>query len=450
MSDQSDTGQRTGLIILDDVDKRKTFTINMEMYLNIKLEPLGDANYAQDYLAKNKNVDLIICQDQIGDEMTVLKVGYYVKSKKLKTPIVSVGPCPKFAGEKGILIIDKESMNIKEIVKWTAKELEITAEQMAKLEFEDYYPVSITNFRLLSKTPVTIYDKDPDKENPYFSILNAESDLPEDFFKSHFFAGKEKFYVHKNDRLVFVNALTEQSLSIIRANSGKSKQDVVGAMDHLYKQTKDKLAEVGFDETTKKIAIETTNTMMTLVKSEPKLSELMRMLESNKAGFGFMHTVMISAVINKMLKAMNWTSKNQLETITFVCFFHDIILTDEEMVKIHTNKELDEADLTPEQKKVVNEHAFRAAELISTLDKAPFGAVEVICQHHGQKNGIGFPTKVNNSISGLAAIFQVAETYVHDLLKDPEFKHKLTLDKLQQIYKTGVYKEAVAALFKAS
>ncbi len=435
-----------GLILLDDIDKRKTLSLNLELYTDVKLKSLGNADYCADYLTTNCTIDLIVCQNKIGDENTVMKVAYYIKSKHLNIPIICIGPCPKFSGEENILILE-DKLDIPRILKWTAQKLGITAESMAQKDLDDFYPFCITNFQGLRDANVPIF-KFEDEINGFQEVIEEGSEIPEDFFRNNFLKGVNYCYVLKKDRLKFVNHLTDHALQIINSPKRIDKKDFLGAANQIYESAKLNLNEVGFDERTKELAKESTKAIMTIINSETKLIELLKMLEENESDYGFKKSVLVSAVVHRILKAINWNSKSQLECISFVAFFHDILLLDEKLIKIRSDYELKTSGLTPEEIKQVNEHAFKTAQLINEIDKIPFGALEIITQHHGTRNGIGFSNKTSNNISGLAALFRVAEDYVHAFLNDEKFKHDKVIKDLKNTYKHGVYSQAVYALKK--
>ena len=186
-----------------------------------------------------------------------------------------------------------------------------------------------------------------------------------------------------------------------------------------------------------------------LTESSKELTKLLEILSESEEGYLYKHSVMIAIIASNVISKMEWGSKSQKESICFMAFFHDITIPDDDLCQIQTNSGLEKAEVSPELKNKVRNHAKDAKELIASYPNVPYGAESFILQHHGTKTGIGFsenPTDPN--ISPMAIVFKIVEEYVDVCIHPPKggLKREEYIEHLKKIYKAGQYKKVVEAL----
>jgi hypothetical protein len=148
---------------------------------------------------------------------------------------------------------------------------------------------------------------------------------------------------------------------------------------------------------------------------------------------------------------MEWGSKDQQVKISFVAFFHDIALQDEKLLLLHSDKDIETAQLTDSEQKKVKEHAVRAAHFLAKYySSLPLGVDIIVKQHHGSRNGIGF--NLSQNISPLAIVFIVAEEWALWAIKyenDVEMlDRKRVITYLRHKYNLPAFKKALSSLDK--
>ncbi len=148
---------------------------------------------------------------------------------------------------------------------------------------------------------------------------------------------------------------------------------------------------------------------------------------------------------------MEWGSQEQqnilLEKITMVSFFHDIHLEEERLLKIMDTKALKKANLTPNEKDLVMNHANKAALLIQSYPKLPQGVDLIIKQHHGVSNGVGFPEFFTAGISPMAIFFMVIEDFVTQMLEQKDLSGiPNILIHLKAKYELPTYRKVVTEI----
>lgn|GEM_PF-7084109 len=240
----------SGIIIDDNLSRRKMLSINFEMYLGITFEVLPNPDEAMVYLKKNPGVKCIICKNNMGGENTILKTFYYVNSNKLGIPIICLGNCFKLSTEKSVKVVDDVD-DIKKVLRWTAKRLGITAEMMSKLETEKYYPVSTAQFSLLKMVPCDVYknaEKDIGKAPIYEIFMKKGAEINKEIVTKLIFEKVQELYVASLDCLKFVNDLTSSALTIIKSAKSSSFGDLVNATGTTFEQSRKALTQASFSK----------------------------------------------------------------------------------------------------------------------------------------------------------------------------------------------------------
>lgn len=83
--------------------------------------------------------------------------------------------------------------------------------------------------------------------------------------------------------------------------------------------------------------------------------------------------------------------------------------------------------------------------------EVPIRVSQIVKEHHGAKNGIGFNENMNITLQPLSILFVVVEDFVSKFLdmKNPSIDDiKLMLQKLKTKYNQGNYKKSVEAIEK--
>jgi len=437
---------KKGIIIDDQLERRKMLALNFEMYVDVSFLGVANADEAMKLLKKDPKIDLIICKNNIKDENTILKTFYYVNSNKLDIPIVCLGACVKLGSEENVHIVEEMGGDMRPMVRWVAKKLKVTAEMMALKETQEYYPIAIRHFNLLKNIPCAVYRKD--SEGQYHLFLASGAEITNKSLKQYLMDGVKEVYVGKFERLKFVNDLTEQSLIIIRKKNADTG-DRVNATGNTFDESKKLLSEIGLNEKSIKLARETIDSILTIVQATDNLAELLAILENSCGSYLYKHSVLCATLGHHCLANLRWGTNSQKETLCFIAYFHDITLDRDELAKINNLKDFEAAGLSQEDAKLVEQHAFRASQLVQDYPQVPFGAAEAILQHHGMGNGIGFSSDLKSNIGPIACVFQVVEAFVDKLLSsslEQKIDRDAEIDKLAVKFNKGHYKDAIEGL----
>ena len=114
---------------------------------------------------------------------------------------------------------------------------------------------------------------------------------------------------------------------------------------------------------------------------------------------------------------------------------------------ISTEAGLKMAEMSDAEKDLVKKHAQIAATLVAQFPRAPMGAEQIIKQHHGMTNGLGFADNFGANLSPLAIVFILAEDFTHEILiKNNDFNIKLKLAEMRKRYSTQRFQKIINAL----
>jgi response regulator RpfG family c-di-GMP phosphodiesterase len=187
--------------------------------------------------------------------------------------------------------------------------------------------------------------------------------------------------------------------------------------------------------------------MINSAKKAPGLKNLLKRLLKNKAGYLFNHSQFLTYVSAHIMDHLDWGNEAHKEKLQFISFFHDIALQNSEQAKIHSEKELKSSSLNEKEKDLVKRHAQVAATVISKYPNSPVGVEQIIKQHHGVANGLGFSEHYSQNISPMAIVFILAEDLVGSLIEPPkDFSYKVKISEMRETYPTQRFKKIIDTL----
>ena len=355
---------------------------------------------------------LIIVRSVIQKEETAKIILEYLASKNLKTPVIVIGPGKEFPGSFGHV---PNSLQLKALIPVAARALGITAKDMSEKPVPDFFPIGIEFFKSLKRSVCPVFAKENDQ---YLLKFEKLKDFDPNAIETLVKNGTRFLYVNKLDRLEFVNNLTSELMSILEEPE-LSKDEQISAADKSIELLSRKLLNFGINDETILLANKNIQSMKKNARSYPKLSKLMDRLLSNKTSYLYKHTQILTYICLHIVKNIDWGNAEQEDKISFIAFFHDIVLENDNQAKIKSNLELKKAEFSTSERQLVERHAQLAAEFVQKFPHAPMGSDQIIRQHHGTLNGIGFSDHYGNNVSPVAIVFIIAEEFTR-LIMDNE------------------------------
>lgn len=381
------------------------YRLNLLVWLGLETVASKSAEDALKLLEKSsQDIKLIIVRSSIKKNPTAASLVKGLSSLGLSIPVIVVGPGSNF-GEIAAHVTN--SLQLKILIQAAAKALNITAKDMSEKPVPDFYPIPIDYFRSLKRSVCNVFIKNGEKfELRFAKYKDFETQAIELLIQ----AQTRQLFIDKFDRLEFVNNLTSELMSTLESEE-LSEDEGLSAADKSVELLSKKLVNMGITEETIQLANKNIATMVKHTKTHPKLGKLLDKLLSNKTSYLYRHTQILTYIGLHIVKNIDWGNAEQEEKISFISFFHDIVLETDTQAMIKSTAELKKAELTSAERQLVEKHAQMAAELAAKFPHAPMGADQIIRQHHGTLNGIGFSEHYGNNVSPVAVVFIIAEEF---------------------------------------
>ncbi len=389
------------------------YSLNLLTWLGLQSYSCPSAVDAIDaLLVDHKNVNLIVSRSHNGKEESAKAIIEFLKDRKLKIPLVVIGPGEEIPGSFAHI---SNSLQLKPMIKACASALGITAKEMSTKEVPDFFPVPLNFFKELKTAVCSIYSQNPDNPNDFRLAFEENTPINLEVIRKLMNLEIENLFIEKKHRLTFVNNLSAEYLSLIE-HSELSQDERITATEKGIELLSKKLLSVGISEETIKLANKNMLSVKNNVKAYPKISKLLDKMLKNKSSYLFMHTQILTFVGLHIMKNIDWGSPAQEESICFIAFFHDIALENDDEAKIASPSDFKKTKMSPKDRTRVEKHAQIAAELVSKFPHAPMGTDQLIRQHHGMLNGVGYTDQYSGNISPAAMVLIVAEEFTKSIL----------------------------------
>jgi HD-GYP domain-containing protein (c-di-GMP phosphodiesterase class II) len=421
------------------------YKLNLATWLGLQTVSTRKAELALKILSSNSSpVTLIIARYKTDKEETAKLLIDFIKAQGLNIPVIVIGPGQDIPGASGHV---SNSLDIKLLIKSCALALNITAKEMSQKTVPDFYPVAISYFSSLKRSVCTVYSQDPSAPGSYLPQFEKQKEINPNEIKQIIDSGVQFLYVDKLDRLEFVSSITSELISTLQ-DEHLSPDEQITAGDTSIELLSKKLLSIGITDETINLAKKNIDRMRKQAKQSPQLSKLINRLLNNKASYLYQHTQILTYVALHIVKNIDWGTPEQEDKISFISFFHDIVLENDDQAKIKSNLELRNSSLTPPQKQLVEKHAQMAAEFVVKFPHAPMGADQIIRQHHGTLNGVGFSEHYGANISPMAVVFIIAEEFTRIIMQRVQgpFDRNEMLRELKEEFPTKRFEKTLDLL----
>ncbi|MBC7428780.1 MAG: hypothetical protein H7336_09235 [Bacteriovorax sp.] len=437
------------LVISDNEILNQLYVTNLEVYLGAQVTLVDSTKKAIEEFKKSR-ADVIVTMNNINGQDSAGEIHNYLATIKHKTHLIVIGNPGK---EIENIIIVPNSYNLQNLIRSCAQLLGVTAKDMAEKDVPQYYPIESHFLSKIKEVPCSVYMQMKSGE---YTMVAKRGDLIGQTIKQFASEGISNLYVNSLDRLLIINIISTSIVDFLKNTDGIETSTKSEAL-----KTGFNFAAIAFSEspavTTEimNIASACTKVMAEVVNETPSLKKLLSILNSQRDGYIYTHSILAAFVSNHIIKRVSWGGDSHIEKINFVLFFHDIMLAPIYLKYPHLKYEEDllfSDQLNDKEKEVVLNHARLAAEIIVTYKRAPIGADLLIKQHHGITNGIGFAIDFKDDISPLSKIVLVSEAFVEEFMKGRDEKADYVLDTkailvvLHDKFKKTTYKKIIQTL----
>ncbi|MBL6989101.1 MAG: hypothetical protein ISR65_04960 [Bacteriovoracaceae bacterium] len=442
------------ILCIGDTALENLYAVNLKMYVGTDVIEQTSGKSTTGLLEYLEAAHLIIAEEKIGEENTSKVILEYLKANNRMIPMVVIGDDE--STDEYVTRLPSDA-DLKTIIRAAAKCLGVTATVMAKQVVPDYIFFPLQYFQPSNVCICDIFHKkedSSDNEQAYTRFFTANQKIEKEKIDNLRKDGVKGLFIPAKNRLTFVNEFTTNVLSTLK-DKNASKTDKMAATDCAMHMIAEKIKGSGIDEESIQLAKVSIETMSELAEDRKNdgIAKLLKQLLDNPTSFNYAHCQLISHIACHIIKQMNWGSQEQQEKIVFITFFHDILLKTDELCTFHSEDELLMSSIGNDDRELVISHATQTAQLIRGYPRAPIGADSIIEQHHGSRNGHGFPSAISPlNLSPLAIVFIITESYVHYLLKlspTNEFDHNNVIGYITETFpKAGKIRSTIEHLSK--
>ena len=409
------------------IEENKTLndliSVNLTTYLGVDLIQRKNAGETIALLSILPDIDLIITANKIGDEFTSKIISDYITTNRLETGLIVLGSDQLIKNDFTINIANPNEWE--KIIHGSAKILGINENVLAQKVIPDYIAVPVRYFLNLdnSNCDVFIRIKKTPTEYQFVKRIHNGDTFSKESIKRYLEQGLENFHISKDYYKDFTIYLSNKLVEKMESQDMDQTQKIQ-IMGESYEIAIKEIMRLGFNSETIQLTEAIIQNMVKNFEKSPEMSNLLHKVINSQTGLLFQRCHMTSIVAFEMVKNLKIKDPKAHEKMAYASFFHDIMLTENEILsKINSFDEFEKANLSEEQWDMVFNHAMEASILIRKHPEAPTGVDEIIKHHHGASNGKGFSNSIEK-LPELSKIFIIAHHFVLELLHFKEIGGK--------------------------
>ena len=437
------------LVVSDNEILNQLYVTNLEVYLGATVTLVDSTKKACDELKKTR-FQVVVTMSMINGHDSAAEIYNFLHQNAHNAKLLIIGKPNK---ELSDVVVVPNSYHLQNLIRSCAQILGVTAKEMAEKEVPKYYQIENQFLAKIREVPCAVYLQ---MNNGQYTMVAKKGDLIGESISRFSKEGVNVLYVNSLDRLLIINLISTHIVEFLRNTEGLETSEKSEALKIGFSFAAASL--LGSPEATTEvmnIANACTKVMEEVVNDSPSLKKLMSILNSQRDGYVYTHSILAAYVSNHIIRRVSWGGESHIEKINFVLFFHDIMLAPiyakYPILKYEEDLLFSEV-LTDKEKEVVLNHARMAAEVIVTYKRAPIGADLLIKQHHGITNGIGFAMDFKDDISPISKIVLVSEAFIEEIMKmrdsnpDYQLDVKKILALLHEKFKKPTYKKIIETL----
>ncbi|MFN8369971.1 MAG: HD domain-containing phosphohydrolase [Bacteriovoracaceae bacterium] len=438
------------LLIEKDEKVCEVYSMNLQMYLGAEVLIKNNPDEALALIKLLPSINIIITRNKIDDVDVLEKILDYLEEKGSDTPVFCLGD---YATTSPKVTVFKEILDYKSVIKKGASILGVTAESMVKKKINEYVPLPINILRSMDSTKFTVYIriKKDKNEFEYVKRFHANDSIDYAAVDRYIDSGLRNIYVPAAERLKFVNEYTN-TVSAKLQDQSLAENIRLSVLSDTQTYIQQQMTQgTALEPEMVDLTNTSINAMSTSIDKEPELAQVLTDLLTAKGSYMYKHCHLLTYFSFHILNKLSWRKVDYDKKISFISFFHDLSLpNDDKLVRIHSKKELNAAtNLTPEEKDLITNHAQLSANLARKFPQMPTGADSIILQHHGSFNGSGFATEFVNELSPMTICFIIAEEYAHYMIEgaiNKKIDKKAIKEQLSAKYPKMLYQKIINLL----
>ncbi len=298
-----------------------------------------------------------------------------------------------------------------------------------------YVEIPLEYLHHLQTTPCDIFLRLGSTEQTftYIKRFNEFEEIDKDDILNYSHKNITSVYIPANMTNDFLGSISSSLLQRISKTQDTSEQMEIAkeALDY----SSYVLSSFGINSEPQAFVQKVVKTILsTLDKVEGKKLKRFKEIIEAKEDFYHKHVFLTGVLANSLLDEMSWeVSLENRSALTYAAFFHNFFIHSEKDILITDEAELGAID-NEERRERIKNHAKLAHDFFLDIPDVPFNVPKLILEHHGSKQGIGFPQSRQNSTQ-LSSLFMISSDFA---LKFLLIHEQGDLEKIHEILKESL------------
>jgi hypothetical protein len=434
------------LLVEDNESLRAILKLNAVKSLGVNVIEKQSTVEAVSFIQILPDLDLIICREKMHGSFDIINI---LMTDKLSIPLIWIGQ--KQPLYKQTIMLPSDA-NWEKILVESGKVLGIDAKNKIDDSASGFSPVDCHYFLNINSTSLgcDVYIKlNKDGQDHYVKCLHSTDSFTRSDIEKYMNQGLKEFYVTNAHFVQFVNFVTNQF--VIKLDEEKlAGAERITVTGDAYKITMDRIQSLGLDDFAVNVAEASIKSMTASISENNALGSFLKLMKVNTLSYAYANAYLTSLILQKIVVQFDWCTNSIKERLTYVAYFHNCSLKEEHLMRILSYDQLEAAELSSKERELVLTHAMQSALLVDKFPSVPDGVSTIIKEHHGSKNGIGFPESLSTNISPISMMFIVVEDFVDEFLKVSEKPTKADFEyiytHLSARYTSHTYAQTLNAL----
>lgn len=438
------------LLIESNQNLRTILKLNLMKTLGLAVVEKNSALDAISLLEVLPTIDIIIARDSIANESTALDITKYLTSKDLLIPVIVMGKNETHYPH--VCVVDISS-SWKTTIEMAARVLGMLPSWDENLIMQDFVSIPVSYFLNIHNMSigcdVYVRVKKDGGQFQYIKRLHSQDYFQRSDIEKYVASGLTDFFITRECFPRFVNFVTDQLVTQLDQTTLTGKERLQLTAES-FEITLDRIHSIGIDEATVEIVHESIKSMQSSLKEGSAIFDFIQMLQANQLSYSYAHSYFSCLLLHGIVGQFPWKSHQVKEKLTYLAYFHDMSLKEDNLIRINSLKDFDAYTFKRGEKERVMNHALISSQIVDRFAEVPLGVSVLIKEHHGTKGGVGFAESLNVTISPISMMFMVVEHFVDEFLKLQGLVTKEQLKNIftdmKMIYDKSTYAQTLAAL----
>ena len=311
-----------------------------------------------------------------------------------------------------------------------------------------YKAINLKQLLRFNETPCDLHIKL--NEDKFLKFIQADSVYSEEIILKKLNQGVKLFYVLEDDYGKWDKFLSERVKLDLEFSKNLGDDAQFNTFSRAFAKVHDTANKLGINEETIEIVEGIQKNAIRYFRKNKKALDVLSKAQRGKNSLSE-HSLIISHIACSVALSMSWSTESTLQKFIVASLFHDISLSSNKLIHIHTLAEAEEKGLTSAEIKQIRTHPLVSVELFNSLDINCPNADQIIMSHHELPDGSGFPKGIDAfNTPPYVCLFILAEYFIHTMhyydFNDDGWAH--TKEQFTTYFNKGNYKNPVKGFQK--